>query len=118
MRNWWGVAALVAAMVLFPIGLERTVVRAQDETPTPPKQVTVAPGITVAEGEPFVLYVNSTTVNPQGQFADARPYLLLVDGTWTRLTACDDVVVACAPLPIRVADVSQGDTFVLTGEGS
>lgn len=90
---------------------------AQDEpAATEPKQVAVRPGLTVSDQVLGAVYVTETAVNEAGQWAGVEMYVLGDEGA-IRLTPCDDVRVACAPIHIRAEGVNQGDGFpIVAGE--
>lgn len=89
--------------------------RAQETPAPPPKQVTIRPGLTVTDQDAFAVYVDSTVVNDRGSFAGIEVWIV-TDAGPQRLTVCDDLIVDCAPLHVRMEGVNQGDGFALVGE--
>lgn len=102
---------VLAAALLAPV-----LPAVAQEAPTPaPKQITVRPGLTITDDSAFAVYVASTTVNDKGQFAGVEVYVITDDGP-QQLTVCDDVVVPCNPITVRMDGIHQGDGFALVGE--
>jgi hypothetical protein len=91
--------------------------RAQ-KPPAPPDTATIAVSrarqITIPNDEALVAYVDETIVTSSGSFARVQVvYQDALHGP-TRLTACDDVVVSCQAITMKVGgDTTQGSALVL-----
>jgi hypothetical protein len=117
------------ALVLLAFGALLTTVGlagAQSETPTPQP---AAQGVTVTvagwdydldPNEPLTLFADRVTTGNDSAVVQALIFWRNADGSVTRLTACDDVAIACAPLYTRgtaaLAGAHQGDAFALGDE--
>lgn len=105
----------VAIVFAFALATVTGVTLAQ-ETPSPADtvpMVTVRPGVTVPETVPVVVYVNTTIVNDGGQYALVEIHAKPADGPFTQLTPCDDVIVRCDLVPMRIEEPVQGAVFTL-----
>lgn len=113
MRRWQRTAS-IGAMLLATTALTAM---AQEETAPPaPALVTLRPGVEVAADEPLALYVQETIVNPRGQFATVIVWVQEADEGFIQLTPCDDMIVRCEEVHMRIEGVAQGEVFTLGGE--
>jgi hypothetical protein len=67
--------------------------------------------------EPLVLWAGETIVTPNGQFAKATVFVQDSEGHWLTLTPCDDIMITCESVPMRIDGVNQGDQFYLDLSG-
>jgi hypothetical protein len=64
-------------------------------------------------GEPLVVWAGETLITPGGQFAKVTVFIQDAEGNWITLTPCDDIMITCDPVPMRIDNVTQGEQFYL-----
>jgi hypothetical protein len=87
---------------------------AAQDTPTVTMEIGRNPvSVDLPQDEPLVLWVDTAVVTPAGQFARARVMVQTSEGQWVTLTPCDDLMVACETVAMRIDGVTQGEQFYL-----
>ena len=106
---------LVTGFLLAALLMGAGVASAQDED-AEPQAVQVRPGLTVTDQDAMAGYVIETHVNEHGSFAGIEAWVLDADDGWVQLTRCDNLVVRCEPVTVRMEGVAQGAGFALVAE--
>lgn len=113
----------IAAMLLMVVP---AVAFAQDTaapapTAVPTERVTVGHEpypVNLPEDQPLVVWAGVTVSSPSGSFTQASVFVQMSEGQWTKMTPCDDIMILCQTVPMRIDDVVQGEQFYLSAEGS
>jgi len=95
-------AAWAVALVFFTGGA----VTAQDATPLPGSSCT-AP----AEGTDIFVCPEFTFTKPQGSFVIPSIWVRDARYGWVRMTACDELIISCAPNYIKTATEVSDDAI-------
>ncbi len=103
----------VVLLILLCAVLQATQAEAQDTGTSQPAPTTVEVRgweYEVDPGESFLVVTDRVADSPEGPTVVPLVLMQLPDGSWTRLTPCDDVVVLCQQVYIVPRGALEGAT--------
>lgn len=116
-----GIQVALTSIVLLALPfLLASVANAQDTGTAQPAEDTVQVGeylYDVDPDQPFIIVADRVQNSPEGPTIVPLVLMQLPDGSFTRMTPCDDVIVLCQPVYIvpegTLEDATAGDSYIL-----